>query len=179
MKDITINAYPAVIALFLPECSQLNKDSNEDTGGSPDLLKESSESSLISIAAPFGCNHHQVNITAIQSTSSYNYSLKDLYSLDDFPDLDDKMIISISASLITPLVVVPFTIVRKEKLPTAQTFEMLLDVVQNQPFKDYYAVAPKIHTDAPSTVSLRSSIKGRDPVDAGSKGARNHGKSYL
>ena len=157
MKDLTVSAFPAVIALFLPDCKNLQ---SEYSASGEEITKTSDEGTYLSIAAPFGCNHHHVNINAIESASAYDYSLKDLYSLEAFPELNEKMVITISASLLSPLVAVPFSIVRKEDLSDNRSSEMLLDIVQNTPLSNYQAVAPKIQTEAPNMVTLRSSNKG-------------------
>jgi hypothetical protein len=156
MKEIELDAYPGVVALFLPECGHLKNKQSPTT-------EEVKQSSYISVAAPFGCNHRNVNISAIECTSSYGYSLKDLYSKKEFRDLDERSITSITDSLVTPLVVVPFSI---EKVPDvlvqSSDSVMLLDVVENVTLSHYQTVAPKIETDTPNMVTLRSSFKGKE-----------------
>ncbi len=162
MKVHTVDAYPGVIALFVPECKHLKKTE----GISTDRDLSFNGTSYISIAAPFGCNHRNVNIIAIERTSSYKYSLKDLYSKREFPNLDESKITSITDNLVTPLVAVPFSIVKKEDVSKTQRSHMLLDVVNNVPLTEYQAVAPKLKVDLGSTVTLRSSIKGKESTGA-------------
>ena len=162
MKVHTVDAYPGVIALFVPECKHLKN--TEEIPTASDL--SFNRTSYISIAAPFGCNHRNVNIIAIERSSSYKYSLKDLYSKKDFLNLDESKITSITDNLVTPLVVVPFSIIKKEDVSNTQRSHMLLDVVNNVPLTEYQAVAPKIKVELNTTVTLRSSIKGRETSGA-------------
>ena len=168
MKKIEVEAYPGVIALFLPECGHLKKQLAHSCGIT---ANETKQNPYVSIAAPFGCNHRSISIAAIESESSYKYSLKDLYSKESLPDLYDSQLTSVTDSLVTPLVAVPFSIVRNETdVPIKNNSVMLLDVVENVPLSDYQAVAPKIETEVQFAVSFRGTIKGKKP------GSKSQGK---
>lgn len=173
MKKIEIEAYPGVIALFLPECGHLKNLPPSEASGQTARLP-------MSIAAPFGCNHRNISIAAIESESSYKYSLKDLYSMEALPDLDDSQLISVIDSLVTPLVAVPFSIVSSDEIDSSTNQSvMLLDVVENVPLSNYQAVAPKIETEVQITVPFRSTNKGKKPgskEDGKAVGAKTAGK---
>jgi hypothetical protein len=157
MKSITVDALPGVIALFLLDGDLIR---NDNTSGEKNGEGHVESKPVISIVSPYGFNHRNINISAIENPSSCDFSLIDIYSNKDL-DLNDQMkTSSISDNLCTPLTAIPFSTTAVEQA-NAST-KKLIDVVMNTTLEGIVAKAPKIYVDVTqqsTTQSTRSSSK--------------------
>lgn len=164
MKEIVVDATPGVIALFLLDPSHITGSVEGSNEGSPGY------NSFLSIAALYGFNHRNINIDAIQNNTTYEYSLKDIYKMKSFPDeYNTRMLSSIEDNIVTPLIVVPFSVEKKTNSETENSAEKMIDILQNTVISTVVANPPKIVTDEPPSVvidqtpvmPLRRSRKGK------------------
>ena len=161
MKELEVNAYPGVIALFL-----LNA---EISCGYRSKKKKSEK--VISIAAPYSVNHRNVNVDAIHRKKTYEYSLKDVYAADGF-SLAERELVAIGDNLITPLVAIPFSIIEKNldslQLSAYQTTDMmLLEIVENTPIKTFRCIPPRVKVNQPVLNSARKSTRSKTTNEEG------------
>jgi len=133
MKEISITVSPGVAALFL-----LNTEFIPDQS-------ECETKHLVHIVAPQGVNHHNINVDNIGKRSSFEHSLVDIYSKNDFEGImDSRMIMSISDNVTTPFVAVPFSIESSSMKKEGEYNEVLVNLVTNHPIKKFHATSPKI-----------------------------------
>jgi len=133
MREISITVSPGIVALFL-----LNTEFIPDQD---DVERKQ----LIQIAAPLGMNHHNINVGIIAKRSSFDYSLIDIYSKDDFEGvLDSRMIMSIADNVTTPFVAVPFSIQSDSMKKDGEINEVLVNLVTNKSIKNFHTRTPKI-----------------------------------
>ena len=157
MKAITVDALPGVIALFLLDGDVIRNDNISGEKKREDRFKSKS---AISIVSPYGFNHRNINLSAIENPSSCDFSLIDVYSKRDLDVNDQMKASSISDNLCTPLTAIPFS-TTKEADANAST-KKLIDVVMNTTVAGLVATAPKIFVDVnqqTTSQSTRSSTK--------------------
>ena len=142
MKDMTVDALPGVVALFLLDGDLIRIDNIRGEEKSEDRFESNA---AISIVSPYGFNHRNINLSAIENPSSCDFSLIDVYSKKDFGINDEMKISSISDNLCTPLTAIPFSTL-KEADANAST-KKLIDVVTNTTIGGLVATAPKIFVD--------------------------------
>jgi len=146
MKEISVSACPGVVALFLLDSANIPDQEHDD-------LKP-----LVNIVAPYGVNHHNINVDIVQKRSSYDYSLFDIYSKPDFgEDLDANKIMSISDNISTPLVALPFSVGNNIEKSDHQCLSMV-NLLTNIGVKHFVASPPKI------VVSKKARVKFTDPT---------------
>ena len=155
MKELSVNAYPGVIALFL-------LDSGISCGF---RSKKKTGNKVISVAAPYSVNHRNINVDAIHRKKTYDYSLRDIYTDNTF-SLAERELTAIGDNLITPLVAIPFTVI--EKIPNTShspgeetTDMMLLEIVENAPIKNYRCIPPKVKVNEPALSVTRKSSRSK------------------
>jgi len=149
MKEISLDASPGAVALFLPDVQTVTN-----------IVCSEPSSIYVSIAAPYGFNHRNINIAAVETASSYEMSLCDVYS--SCITAVDGRTVSILDNLTTPLLAVPFSIVGTENNSGEKTTsnKALMNVVDNTSLIGYEATPPIISVDLPVTENLRRPISG-------------------
>jgi len=147
MKELSISASPGVVALFLLETSHI-------PGQDHDVSNP-----LLNVVAPYGVNHHNINVDILQKRSSYDYSLFDVYRKPEFgEDLDANKIMSICDNISTPLVALPFSVVNRNELCNNQSSLSMVNLLNNNAIKEFVALAPKI------VVTRKAKVKFSDPT---------------
>lgn len=162
MKEISVDCYPGVIALFLLDSTHLVQRSSESTR---------------TILSPYGFNHRNVNMNAINDTpTGFDYSLKEVYSVELF-DEDTRMIASIGDNLRTPLTAIAYSTMKQEEASESTSIK-LVDIVMNTTIPGFVATPPKIFIEQQqvNVVSLRSNAGKHKGT---SNNSRVSGKIYV
>jgi len=180
MTEIIVNSYPGTISLFLLETRSLfsHIDDNKQ-----DPCNVTDDSGLMSIAAPYGCNHHNVAPEAIVDKKQYDLSLKDVYNLDVEKHLDKKSIDIISDHVTTPVIAAIFSVVAMPSRMQSETNPFLHDVVKDEPIEGYTTTSPKIaatsnlspKASTPSKSSRRS-VRSQSKLTSDSATLESQGK---
>ena len=135
MKEILVNALPGVLALFLLDANHFTNDENNQEDSDSKQAESEEFLKCLPIVAPYGFNHRNINIDAIQQNSTYDYSLKDVYSKNIFPyEYNNNMISSIEDNIITPVIIVPFSV---EKDGNPEFSDRLINILHNTSITDY------------------------------------------
>jgi len=156
MTEIIVDSYPGTISLFLLATRSLFSRSDENR---QELYIDAEDTGLLSIAAPYGCNHHNVAPEAIVDKKQYDLSLKDVYNLDVEKLLDKKSIDIISDHVTTPVIAALFSVAAMPSRVQSDTNPFLHDIVKDEPIEGYTVVAPKI--TATSNLFSKSSTPGK------------------
>jgi len=179
MTEIIVNSYPGTISLFLLETRSLfsHIDDNKQ-----DPCNVTDDSGLMSIAAPYGCNHHNVAPEAIVDKKQYDLSLKDVYNLDVEKHLDKKSIDIISDHVTTPVIAAIFSVVAMPSRMQSETNPFLHDVVKDEPIEGYTTTSPKIAATsnlspkASTPKSSRRSVRSQSKLTSDSATLESQGK---
>jgi hypothetical protein len=169
MKEILINALPGVLALFLLDadyCTTTEKRNEcDETTDSVDNTQ------FLPVVAPYGFNHRNINIEAIQQNTTYDYSLKDVYSKQIFSnEYNNNMISSIEDNIDTPVIIVPFSIEKERK---SESNDKLMNILNNTAIANYIAIPPKISIDLPPVEIAQTPVQMSGSSDQGQSERRN------
>jgi len=174
MTELIVNSYFGTVSLFLLDAHMLQ--SNHIVN----------ESEVVSVAAPYGFNHHNVALEAIIEKKHYDFSLKDLYVLDINTHLDKRRIDTISDLLTSPLIAALYSVEAMPVRMEDDTNPYLHDIVKDEPIEGYTAIAPRIslrddlHMDSSTaSKSNRSPVKKKRKSQAESATNGNQGKLII
>jgi len=140
MEEIIVDALPGVVSLFLLDASSIQNS-------------KPCEDDVVHVLTPYGFNHRNVNLDAIMHSSTYQYSLQELYSNSNFDGIDDRMLSSIKDNLTTPLLVVPFSTFVDNSYHVK---DKIIDVIDNKEYPNLGTWPPSINVDSTKRVKSKT-----------------------